>query len=24
VNGQLVVEDSECTGIMSGEGIKAV
>ena len=24
VNGQLVVEDSECTGVMSGEGIKAV
>ena len=24
VNGQLVVEDSECTGIMSGEGIKAI
>ena len=24
VNGQLVVEDSECTGVMSGEGIKAI
>jgi N-acyl-D-amino-acid deacylase len=24
VNGQLVVENSECTGIMSGEGIKAI
>jgi N-acyl-D-amino-acid deacylase len=24
VNGQLVVENSECTGIMSGEGIRAV
>ena len=24
VNGQLVVENSECTGIMSGEGIRAI
>ena len=24
VNGQLVVENSECTGVMSGEGIQAV
>jgi hypothetical protein len=24
VNGQLVVENSECTGIMAGEGIQAV
>ena len=24
VNGHLVVENSECTGVMSGEGIQAV